>query len=296
MKKLAKWSIVYLTIIFIKETVSDLNVSSKIDLDSNEIHEASSDRPVVVSNQKERTINVPKGPSIRINEQFNNPWLHRSRQSFVRSSFPEDLRKRRMHQSSGSPGKTANAVINNVRIFVNGNETGKRSNVDSCENGVCDVSVSSRTDEVGNIVTDVHITIITVNTKPNIEVNEIPVIDGFRGIEEKSSPVSSPMPPPMPPPVFHLHDYVKPTFTHLLRNNNIPQVQVRGFAEPNNEEVSFQDRRNYGRIYPTWYNTRNYEQRIYNKGFQDSRPWFPRRVKVDDKIEPPLSKTKQSEE
>ncbi|XP_043495768.1 uncharacterized protein LOC122519976 [Polistes fuscatus] len=188
---------------------------------------------------------------------------------------------------TGSPEKTANAVINNVRIFVNGNETGKRSNVDSCENGVCDVSVSSRTDEVGNIVTDVHITIITVNTKPKIEVNEIPVIDGFRGIEEKTSPVS--------PPVFHLHDHVKPIFTHFLRNN-IPQVQVRGFVEPNNEEVSFQDRRNYGRIYPTWYNTRNHEHRIYNKGFQDSRPWFPRRVKVDDKIEPPLSKTKQSEE
>ncbi|KAI4494157.1 hypothetical protein M0802_009191 [Mischocyttarus mexicanus] len=287
MKKLARWSIVYLTIIFVEETVSDLNVTSKIDLDSNEIQGTSSDRLIVTSNQKERTINVPKGSLIRINEQFNNPWLHRPSQSFVRSSFPEDLRKRRTHPLSGSPGKTANAVVNNVRIFVNGNETGKRSNVASCENGVCDVSVSSRTDEEGNIVTDVHITVITVNTKPNIEVNEIPVIDGFRGIEEKTSP--------MLPPVFHPNDYVKPTFTHLPRND-IPQVQVRGFVEPNNGEIHFQDRRNYGRIYPTWYNTRNHEQRVYNKGLQDSRPWLPRRVRVDDKIEAPLSKTKQSEE
>lgn len=68
-------------------------------------------------------------------------------------------------------------------------------------------------------MTDVHITIIT-NTKPAIEVAEIPVIDGFRGIEENTPRGSSPM--------FHPLDHVKPTFTHLLRND-IPQVIFSSF-------------------------------------------------------------------
>ncbi|XP_035719070.1 uncharacterized protein LOC118440316 [Vespa mandarinia] len=288
MRKFTGWPIICLTIILAEDTIADLNVSSKIDLDSNEIQLTSSDRPVIVSNQRERIVDVQKEPSmIRINEQ-PNPWLHRSTQSFLRSSFPEDLRKRRTHLSSGSATNTPNTVVNNVRIFVNENETEKGSNVASCENGVCDVSVSSKIDDEGNIVTDIHITIIT-NTKPNIEVAEIPVIDGFRGIEENIPRPSS--------PVFHPLDHVKPTFAHFLRND-IPQVQVHGFVEPNNGEIHFQDRRNYGRIFPTiyrWYNGNNHEQRGYNKGFQDSRSWLPRRVIVDDKIEAPLSKTKQSE-
>lgn len=91
--------------------------------------------------------------------------------------------------------------------------------------------------------------------------------------------------------IFRNSSYCSSSFFCRLR-----QVQVRGFVEPNNEEIHFQDRRNYGRIFPTWYNGHNHEHRAYNKGFQDSRSWLPRRVIVDDKIEAPLSKTKQSEE
>lgn len=102
MRKLTGWwSIICLTIILTEDTACDLNVSSKIDLDSNEIQLTSTDRPVIVSNQRERIVDVQREPSIRINEQ-SNPWLRRTGQSFVRSSFSEDLRKRRTHLSSVS--------------------------------------------------------------------------------------------------------------------------------------------------------------------------------------------------
>ncbi|KAK2578893.1 hypothetical protein KPH14_009758 [Odynerus spinipes] len=283
MKKLVRSAIVYLAIIFTKDIVYGSNVvSTKIDLDSNEIQETSCDDSPVISKETERTTNVQKEPILRIGEQHRS-LFHRNSQSFFGSTSPEDLRRRGTHLS----GTSINGpnIVNNVRIFVNGNETGKGSNVTSCENGVCDVSVSSKTDEEGNIVTDVHVTIIT-NPKPSIEVVEIPVIDGFRGVEENPRHVSR--------PVFHSFDRARPTFTHIIRND-IPQVQSRGFQESNNRDVRFQNRRTYsGAPPPAWYNPRNHEPAY--RTFQDSRSWFPRRVIVDDKIETPLSKTKYSDE
>lgn len=94
-------------------------------------------------------------------------------------------------------------IINNVQIIIDGKEIKPR--LDGCENSVCKVSMSSTRDDEGNVITDVHLRIIT---KPEIDskVNEIPVVDGIRGVEGP-----------------HDHPVVSSRPTTYLRND-IPQV------------------------------------------------------------------------
>lgn len=90
--------------------------------------------------------------------------------------------------------------------MLNGNDSAPAENF--CECGVCNVSVSSKTDDKGNIVTEVHFSIVT-NVKPDVKIDEVPVIDGFRGVAEDDEQL-----------IFH------PIHTpdlHLPREN-IPQV------------------------------------------------------------------------
>lgn len=73
-------------------------------------------------------------------------------------------------------------VINNIRIIVDKNGT-QESGVDACKNGVCSVSVSSKRDEDGNIVTDVHLNLLT-KLRALIDATDIPIVNGTRGLED----------------------------------------------------------------------------------------------------------------
>ena len=70
-------------------------------------------------------------------------------------------------------------VINNIQITVN--ENGTKSSMDVCKNGICNVSVSSRLNNEGDIITNVHLTIKT-KLKTDFKKNDIPIVDGIRGI------------------------------------------------------------------------------------------------------------------
>lgn len=70
-------------------------------------------------------------------------------------------------------------VINNIQIIVN--ENGTKSGIDVCKNGICNISVSSRLNNEGNIVTDVHLTVIT-KLEADFKTNDIPIVDGVRGV------------------------------------------------------------------------------------------------------------------
>jgi len=73
------------------------------------------------------------------------------------------------------------------------------------------VSVSSKSDEKGNIITEVHLSIIT-KAKPNVKIDDIPVINGFRGVSENDKQ-----------PIFRSINSPRSMHVHLYRDN-IPQV------------------------------------------------------------------------
>lgn len=101
-------------------------------------------------------------------------------------------------------------IINNIQVVVNSNDS--IANGDSCEHGICNVSVSSKPDEKGNIITEVHLSIIT-KPKPNVKIDDVPIINGFRGVSEDYNRQ----------PIFHSINSLRSIHTHLYRNN-IPQV------------------------------------------------------------------------
>ena len=72
-------------------------------------------------------------------------------------------------------------VVNNIQITVS--ENGTKSSIDMCKNGICNVSVSSKLNNDGNIIiTNVHLT-ITTKLETDFKTNDIPIVDGVRGIE-----------------------------------------------------------------------------------------------------------------
>jgi len=73
------------------------------------------------------------------------------------------------------------------------------------------VSISSKSDEKGNIITEVHLSIIT-KVKPNVKIDDIPIINGFRGVSENNKQ-----------PIFHSINSPRSMHAHLYRDN-IPQV------------------------------------------------------------------------
>lgn len=157
---------------------------------------------------------------------------------------------------------------------MNGNETGM--NETSCKNGVCNVSVSSSLNDAGNIVTNVHLSILTKLGKDS-QANDVPIFDGVRGVESSYNPL----------PDFNLLNYpAMPRF-----HNNIPQIQIRN---PDYNEVWYRGRGSFYRPQTVW-RYRHVAQPTSNK-FYGHGGWIPSKPLVDDKIEPPLSRTQPSNE
>ncbi|XP_018401322.1 PREDICTED: uncharacterized protein LOC108778601 [Cyphomyrmex costatus] len=137
------------------------------------------------------------------------------------------------------------------------------------------MSISSKSDEKGNIVTEVHLSIMT-KAKPNVKIEDIPVINGFRGVSEDYNKQPS------------FHSINSPRSVEARLNlNNIPQIQFNyhGYGEPW-----------HGRTFrpPQMYWNYHYGNHG-NVKFRSHKTWTRDRPIVDDKIEPPLSKTKSSD-
>lgn len=98
----------------------------------------------------------------------------------------------------------------NIQITLNGTET--KPSIAVCKNGACEVSVMSHRDEEGNIVTDVHLKIIK-KSEDDPGVNDIPVIDGVRGLEDTKTQSTDPHRVNSFRPLMYLH-------------NTIPEVNI----------------------------------------------------------------------
>lgn len=179
---------------------ANVKVSSKVHLDSDE----NEDTLTNATFDMDANLNESADPLETISRAFKpstlTSWRHGS--EFIKSN---ELRKRRIYLSQEDSTKRSK-IINNIQIVINSNDSLPNGN--SCkDSGICNVSVSSKPDGKGNIVTEVHLSIIT-NVKPNPEIEDIPVIDSFRGVGEEK-------------PIFHPISTPNPSYLH---RHNIPQV------------------------------------------------------------------------
>ncbi|XP_012061568.1 PREDICTED: uncharacterized protein LOC105624826 [Atta cephalotes] len=243
---------------------TSVKVSSKVDLDSNE-NEETLDNPTFTILNFKKSANSPES-ILRTSNPSTLIW-HQG------NEFVKEPRKRRiytLHENSAKQPK----IINNIQVVVNNNDSIPNEN--SCKYSICNVSISSKSDEKGNIVTEVYFSIIT-KAKPNIKIDDVPVINGFRGINEDYEQ-----------PIFHSINSPRSIDAHLYFNN-IPQVQsnYHEYNEPR-----------YGRTFrqPHQMNWNYHFGNHDNVKFRDHNTWVRDRPIVDDKIEPPLSKTKLSDD
>ncbi|XP_046479402.1 uncharacterized protein [Neodiprion pinetum] len=176
-------------------------------------------------------------------------------------------------------------IINNIHVTINANDSGP--GVNGCKNGVCDVRVSSKPDAEGNVITNVHLSVVTKLNKTPVQVTDVPVIEGTAGL---------PSPDFDQLPAFHFVDQ-NVRHTGSFFDNNIPQIPIH---RQDVDSWYHQPQPLFQRARPVWYYGRNLD-----RGFKESRgSWQgPRGWTetgnwgiIDDKIEPPLSKTKLSNE
>ncbi|XP_015601010.1 uncharacterized protein LOC107270477 [Cephus cinctus] len=264
------------------------DISSKIDLDSEE-------KPSLPSTLSTSVLKAfvdlnqgagagPKSPGFTLNERLGEfgAQIGKPKDDFIsiEQLFQNKKRQERpfdLGYDIPSMGKPT--VVNNIHIIVNGNETGSGEN--ACKNGVCNVRVTTNPDADGNLVTDVHLSVVT-KIKKNTKIDDVPVIDGIRNPGNYEQV-----------PAFHFFEQPLPLHPHYF-DNNIPQVPIHRQDSPD-----FDSWYHLPKIYLTpqesWHRARNLEHPF--KGPQTAgRTWTTRRVLVDDKIEPPLSKTKSSQE
>ncbi|CAK9811016.1 hypothetical protein ANTPLA_LOCUS6776 [Anthophora plagiata] len=166
--------------------------------------------------------------------------------------------------------KNQSTVINNIRITA---ENGIKSKVDTCNNGICNVSLSSKQDKEGNIVTDVHLSIVT-KLDADSKTNDIPFVDGVHGIENTDDQSFN----------YRLN-YSRPS-TYIY--NNIPQIQSRYQGG----EPWYQGRRTFQRP-QSWLSHSSGGSAAPDHYYTG---WLPNRLLIDDKIDPPLSKTQRNNE
>ncbi|KYQ55597.1 hypothetical protein ALC60_05519 [Trachymyrmex zeteki] len=193
----------YFMIMIFNNFGMSIKVSSKIDLDSNENKETL-DNPTFTILNSQKSANPPES-ILRASNPSTLIW----RQG---NEFVKEARKSRIytwHEDSAKQPK----IINNIQVVVNSNDSILNEN--SCKYGICNVSISSKSDEKGNIVTEVHFSIIT-KEKPNVKFDDIPVINGFRGVSKDYDKR----------PIFHSINSPRSIDAHLYFNN-IPQVRKK---------------------------------------------------------------------
>ncbi|XP_043591507.1 uncharacterized protein LOC122571608 [Bombus pyrosoma] len=160
---------VFLTVFAWKNYISCIEISSQIVFDSQENERDSNDFYLKdslnlnqVNDQLATTRQIPKSFIFAINSESAFRTSNKKRSHFIQDD------------STKQP-----TVINNIQIIVS--ENGTKSGIDVCKNGICNISVSSRLNNEGNIVTDVHLTVIT-KLEADFKTNDIPIVDGVRGV------------------------------------------------------------------------------------------------------------------
>ncbi|XP_033325420.2 uncharacterized protein LOC117219948 isoform X2 [Megalopta genalis] len=74
------------------------------------------------------------------------------------SYLHEELREQTNNMEREN-SKRLSDIINNIQITINGKEI--KPSLDGCPNSICKVSMSSTYDDEGNVITDLHLRIIT---------------------------------------------------------------------------------------------------------------------------------------
>lgn len=107
-------------------------------------------------------------------------------------------------------------IINNIHVTINANDSSP--GVNGCKNGLCDVTVTSKPDSEGNVITNVHLSVVTkLKKSPQLEISDVPVIEGIAGIGN---------PPFDQIPAFHFVDQNVGHGGGPIFDNNIPQVVI----------------------------------------------------------------------
>ncbi|CAD1479831.1 unnamed protein product [Heterotrigona itama] len=199
-KQIGKTVLVVLFVISaLKNYISCIEISSQIVFDSRENEGNSNDFNLrdflnlnEVHDQAATTQQISKSFISKINSENELRMLNTERSD----SMEDDSLKQPI-------------VINNIQITVSGN--GTMSSTDVCKNGICNVSVSSRLNNEGNIVTNVHLT-ITTKLETDFKTNDIPIVDGVRGIENTYN---------------RYYNHLNHSRPLLYLYKNIPQIQSR---------------------------------------------------------------------
>ncbi|XP_043269807.1 uncharacterized protein [Venturia canescens] len=230
---------------------SAIKISSKIDLES---EEECSDLPS--TNLDPVTIVIKNEPEIpKESSQFRpSTWRSNSGGSFFSGNPGNSIKTRNPHNPfMGEP-----RMVKNIHITVNGKDVSSSIPASvNCEKNTCETTITMNKNEEDNEIVSVSVKVVTKSKTLGVE--DVPVIDGIRasGYDNVS------------PTLFPKHGRAHPTFI----DNNIPQGQLPRRNRPRQPSASFYPR-NFGSRVPTAWN-----------------PWIPGRSPVDDKIEPPLSKT-----
>ncbi|XP_076663667.1 uncharacterized protein LOC143366456 [Andrena cerasifolii] len=245
--------------------VSCARISSQIGLDSREDERSSGDS----SSKVFVNLNEVDGRSDQTSDSF--VFRPNGENGFTRA---EDLKKRASSSAQDDSTKEPSACGKNIQIVLNGN--GTKPSVLTCKNAVCEVTVSSHRDEEGNKITDVHVRIVK-KLETDSQTNDIPVVDGVRGIEDTySQPADFQRVNPSHPPIYYLH-------------NDIPQIQTRY----RDGQPWIQGRGTFQSPPTIWRYHRPGETAA--RRFPDHGGWPHNNPVVDDKIEP-LSKYRGSNE
>ncbi|XP_011305486.1 uncharacterized protein [Fopius arisanus] len=177
------------------------------------------------------------------------------------------LQPQKLDKSRSSYDSTPNEIPSTC---IHLDDSPVKKSLENCQNGLCDVSSSSRRDSEGNIITTITFSIITKTR--DIRVEDIPVIDGFRGIHPDTTP--------------SVNFQNIPDFSRYgpQSHKQVPGNFVPSFGPPKNHFVRPQ--------------TNPY----YSNGFarggvpRGQNSWMTRGDFIDDKIHPPFSKTASNTE
>ncbi|CAD6215998.1 GSCOCG00004303001-RA-CDS [Cotesia congregata] len=165
-------------------------------------------------------------------------------------------------------------IINEIQLDIV--DSGLLINRDESQinNKICDLTVKSKKDQFGNLITTVQFKLVTKINK--VKVNDVPIINGFRGLINSNNDNN------------HAPDSINPQIHQRYNTNNFqPSLGVpkNYFSRPQADFYYYNNKNN---------NNNNDDvgiSRMYRGESYGRKPWMTSRDAIDDKIEPPLSKT-----
>ncbi|XP_057325700.1 putative uncharacterized protein DDB_G0282499 [Microplitis mediator] len=160
-------------------------------------------------------------------------------------------------------------IVHNIQLDINENLVITQDNK-QINNQICNLTVKTVKDKFGNLVTAIQFTLITKINE--IKYNEIPVIDGVRGINDDN---------------YQSNSINSQTHRRYNTNNFQPSLNPNNyFFRPQTDYYYYNNNNNNNNNGDDVGIGHTYHQESYGR-----KPWMTSRDTIDDKIEPPLSKT-----